>query len=90
MLAFVNDQRVQEKVYADETKDEDVEEVVEWEELAEGNILEGNADDASPVNVKYETLQVSDTIYKLAELKAVAKEVGVGVSGTKAEVYRKI
>ena len=58
--------------------------------MAEGNILEGNPNDASPVNVKYETLEVSDKTYKLAELKAVAKEVGVGVSGTKAEVYRKI
>ena len=90
MLALVYDQRVQEKVYADEMKDDAVEEVVEWEELAEGNILEGNPDDASPVNVKYETLEVSDKTYKLAELKAVAKEVGVRVSGTKAEVYRKI
>ena len=89
MLAFVNDQRVQEKVYADEMKDEDVEEVVEWEELAEGNIHDGNPD-APPVNVKYETLEVSDKTYKLAELKSVAKEVGVVVSGTKAKVYRKI
>ena len=60
MLAFVNDQRVQEKMYADETKDEDVEDVVEWEELAECNILEGNPDNASPVNVKYETVEVLD------------------------------
>jgi len=90
MLAFVNDQRVQEKVYADEMKDNDVDEIIEWEELAEGNILEGNPNDASPVNVKYETLAVLDKTYKLAELKAVAKEVGVGVSGTKAKVYRKI
>jgi len=89
MLELIRHQHQQEELNADEMEDVPAVEVAEWEHIAEGNFTNGNPDEQPEAPVEYETIEVSEEL-KGDDLKAIAKAIGVGVSGKKYDVYRRI